>query len=238
MRLYHHLTCGAFVKRLNRFSALCDIGNTIHTVHVKNTGRLGELLIPGTKVWLEQSDNPLRKTAFDLVAVETPFGCVNIDSQAPNRIFREWAESGRWHADAAQWRSEVTRGDSRFDFAYTRNGTTGFVEVKGVTLFDERRIALFPDAPTLRGVKHLQGLIRAREEGCEAGVCFILQAEDVRGFAPNDVRHPAFGEALRAAHSAGVDIRALRCRVTPEGSTALGEVPVMLSSPGFRKNQQ
>ena len=228
MKLYHRLTEAAFVKRLHRFAADVMLDGQMHTVHVKNTGRLGELLVPGAKVWLEESDNPARKTRYDLVCVENRGYTVNIDSQAPNRIFREFAEKGGWLPQAADLKGEVTRGDSRFDFAFTHEGVPGFVEVKGVTLFDDEGCAFFPDAPTERGVKHLHGLIRARQEGCLSGVCFILQRDGVTGFRPHDERHPAFGQTLREAARAGVMIRAVGCHVTPEGCTACYEVPVIL----------
>lgn len=229
MKLYQHLTKASFQRRLNRFSAEVLLNGQIKTVHVKNTGRLGELLLPEAAVWLEAADNPERKTQFDLVAVEHRGYTVNIDSQAPNRIFREWAEQGRWAEDAIEWKREVTFGDSRFDFRYTREGHPGFVEVKGVTLFDEAGMAYFPDAPTERGVKHLRGLIQARLNGCEAGVCFILQRDDVIGLRPNDVTHSAFGDALREAHACGVRVCALACHTVADACTAIREVPVDLS---------
>ncbi len=228
MKLYHRLTEAVFGKRLHRFAADVALGGQMHTVHVKNTGRLGELLLPGARVWLEASDNPARKTRYDLVCVENRGYVVNIDSQAPNRIFREFAEAGGWLPEIAKLRSEVTRGDSRFDFAYTHHAIPGFVEVKGVTLFDDEGCAFFPDAPTERGVKHLHGLIQARQEGCESGVCFILQRDGVTGFRPHDLRHPAFGQALREAAAAGVVIRAVGCHVTPDSCGACYEVPVIL----------
>ena len=228
MTLYHRLTEGLFLRRLNRFIAEVSLDGVTHTVHVKNTGRLGELLLPGARVWLEASDNPARKTRYDLVCVWNRGYPVNIDSQAPNPIFREWAERGLWADGLAHLRGEVFRGDSRFDFAYTRNGLPGYVEVKGVTLFDDDGVAFFPDAPTDRGVKHLRGLIDAKRNGCEAGVCFILQRDGVTGMKPNDRTHPAFGQALREAAAAGVMIRALGCRVTPGSCTAAYEVPVIL----------
>lgn len=228
MKLYHRLNEAVFIKRLHRFAADVELQGEVHTVHVKNTGRLGELFLPGAKVWLEESDNPARKTRYDLVCVENRGYVVNIDSQAPNRIFREYAEKGLWLPDMTNLRGEVTRGDSRFDFAFLLGNVPGFTEVKGVTLFDDEGCAYFPDAPTERGVKHLQGLIRAREEGCQAGVCFILQRDGVTSFRPHDRRHPAFGLALRQAADAGVIIRAVGCHVTPEECTACCEVPVLL----------
>lgn len=228
MKLYHHLTEALFLRRLNRFVAEVSLEGRTHKVHVKNTGRLSELLLPGAKIWLEESDQPDRKTRYDLVCVENRGFIVNIDSQAPNPVFREWAEQGQWAQDMSALRSEVFCGDSRFDFAYTRHGRPGYIEVKGVTLFDDRGIASFPDAPTERGVKHLRGLIAAHEAGCEAGVCFILQRDGVAGLTPNDRTHPAFGQALREAAASGVTVRALGCHVIPEGLRVTCEVPVIL----------
>ena len=228
MRLYTRLQEGRFVRRMNRFIALAERSGETLTVHVKNTGRLGELLLPGARVWLEETDNPARKTRFDLVCVENRGYAVNIDSQATNPVFREWAEKGRWAGGLSDLRGEVFYRDSRFDFSYAQHGTRGYVEVKGVTLFDEEGMAYFPDAPTERGVKHLRGLIEARREGCSAGVCFILQRDGAVGLKPNDRTHPAFGQALREAAEAGVVIRALGCHVTPEGCEAVREVPVIL----------
>lgn len=228
MKLYHRLSEARFVARLNRFVAEVSLDGRTHRVHVKNTGRLQELLLPGAKVWLEESDNPERKTRYDLVCVENRGYIVNIDSQAPNPVFREWAERGRWAKGMTDLKGEIFRGDSRFDFAYMRNGSPGYIEVKGVTLFDDDGVASFPDAPTERGVKHLRGLIAAKQAGCEAGVCFILQRDGATGLRPNDLTHPAFGDALREAASAGVTVRALGCLVTPEGFSASYEVPVIL----------
>ncbi len=228
MRLYHDLTQCRFLCRVNRFIARCDVDGAETVVHVKNTGRLGELLLPGATCWLEKSGNPARKTAFDLVAVENRGYVVNIDSQAPNRIAREWLEDGGWGEGLGEWRSEFTHGDSRFDLSYMHGDVRGLVEVKGVTLFDDAGMAFFPDAPTDRGVKHVMGLIRAAQSGMEAGLCFVLQREDVVGLRPNDATHPAFGDALRLAREAGVRIEAAVCRVTPESATITHTVPVFL----------
>lgn len=228
MILYHNLTRCRFLYRVNRFIAHCEVEGTDVPVHVKNTGRLQELLIPGASVWLERSGNPARKTAYDLVAVENRGYVVNIDSQAPNHIVREWIEGGGWGEGVTAIRSEVTRGDSRFDLAYKRHGVPGLIEVKGVTLFDDQGTAFFPDAPTERGVKHLRSLIEAARAGMETGVCFVLQRENVLQLKPNDATHPAFGQALREAAAAGVRIVAAVCRVTPESVTITHPVPVVL----------
>jgi len=228
MILYHHLTRCRFLYRVNRFIAKCEVDGAEIAVHVKNTGRLGELLLPGADCYLERSGNPLRKTAYDLVAVENRGYVVNIDSQAPNHIAREWIEAGGWGDGLSGLRSEVTLGDSRYDLGYSRNDTPGLIEVKGVTLFDKNGMAFFPDAPTERGVKHLRGLITARRAGSETGVCFVLQRDDVIGLQPNDATHPAFGQALREAHAAGVRIVAAVCHVEPDQATITHTVPVIL----------
>lgn len=228
MILYRHLTRCSFLYRVNRFIAHCSLEGQEITVHVKNTGRLRELLVPGAAVWLERSGNPARKTAWDLVAVEKDGYVINIDSQAANVIAREWVENGGWGDGVTDVRSEVTRGDSRFDLAFSQNGTPVLLEVKGVTLFDDAGTAYFPDAPTERGIKHLRGLAAAAQTGTKAGVCFVLQRDDVLRLKPNDLTHPAFGDALREAAAAGVRILACVCHVTPESVTITHTVPVEL----------
>lgn len=227
MILYHNLTRCSFLYRVNRFIAHCLVDGRDIPVHVKNTGRLAELLTPGAAVWLERSGNPARKTAYDLVAVENRGYIVNIDSQAPNAIAREWILSGGWGDDVTELRREVTHGDSRFDLAFLQNGIPTLLEVKGVTLFDDAGVAFFPDAPTERGVKHLRGLISAARSGMNAGLCFVLQREDVVALRPNDLTHPAFGDALRDAIAAGVRVQACVCRVTPGSAVITHTVPVM-----------
>ncbi len=231
MKLYHDLTQCSFLCRVNRFIAKCLINGTETTVHVKNTGRLRELLLPGTTCWLEKSANPNRKTKYDLVAVEKDGRIINIDSQAPNLIVREWVEQGGW-GHVTDIRNEFTYGDSRFDLAYLRDGTRGlglgFIEVKGVTLFDADGLACFPDAPTSRGAKHLHGLIQASKAGMETGVCFVIMREDAVGLIPNDRTDPNFSAALREAASVGVRIVGACCRVTVDSATIVRTVPVRL----------
>ncbi len=230
MRLYHDLTQCRFLCRVNRFIAKCAVDGQEETVHVKNTGRLRELLLPGAVCWLEKSGNPARKTRYDLVAVEKDGRTVNIDSQAPNAIAREWVEGGGWDPGITAVRSEVRQGDSRFDLAYCR-GTEqicGLIEVKGVTLFDGAGMACFPDAPTSRGAKHLRGLTEAARAGMEAGVLFVIMREDAIGLLPNDRTDPAFSGALREAAKAGVRITGAACRVTPEEVRIVRTVPVYL----------
>ena len=228
MKLYHDLTQCSFLCRVNRFIAKCLVDGEETVVHVKNTGRLRELLIPGAACWLEKSGNPARKTAYDLVAVEKNGRIVNIDSQAPNLIAREWVENGGWTEGLADIRSEYVHGDSRYDLTYVKGQKRGLIEVKGVTLFDEEGMACFPDAPTSRGAKHLRGLISATREGMECGVCFVIMREDATGLIPNDRTDPAFSAALREAAAAGVRIEAAVCRVTADAVSIVGTVPVIL----------
>lgn len=233
MRLYRQPRPAIFLARPNRFIALCDVEGETVLCHVKNTGRCRELLIPGARVWLEASDSAARKTAFDLVAVENRGYLVNMDSQAPNKIFGEWLASGGCLAGVEAMRAEQTYRDSRFDFAYTRSTPEGlrqgFAEVKGVTLFDDGGMAYFPDAPTERGVRHVRELADACRAGYEAMLCFILQRTEAVALAPNDATHPAFGQALRDAAAAGVMLRAAVCHVTPDSCAVSHEVPVILN---------
>ena len=225
---YQHVKEGRFLSRPNRFVARVLLDGAEEVVHVKNTGRCRELLLPGARVYLALGDNPQRKTRYDLIAVEKGPLLVNMDSQATNRVFGEWAGAGHFRAGLTLLRPETVWGNSRFDFYWEdASGCRGFVEVKGVTL-EEKGHARFPDAPTLRGVKHLEELARCRAEGCEAAVCFVLQMGGMKDFAPNDVTHPAFGDALRRAAAGGVNVLAMECAVTPDSLTITRPVPVRL----------
>lgn len=227
MKLYHDLTQCSFLYRVNRFIAKCSLEGVEITVHVKNTGRLRELLVPGARCWLEKSGNPARKTAYDLVAVEKDGRIVNIDSQAPNLIAREWVQSGGW-GEVSAVQSEYTHGDSRFDLTCLHGETRVLIEVKGVTLFDTDGTAIFPDAPTSRGAKHLHGLIQAKQSGMEAGIIFVIMKEDAAALIPNDLTDPAFSAALREAAASGVRLTAVCCRVTADGAEVVRTVPVRL----------
>ena len=224
---YSGVRRGVFVDRPNRFIAHAELDGQRVVCHVKNTGRCRELLTPGAVIYLQESDNPNRKTRYDLIAVEKGGLLINMDAQAPNRVFGEWARAGRFIPGLTLLRPETTFGGSRFDFYWEAPGRRGFVEVKGVTL-EEDGVVRFPDAPTLRGVKHLEELVRARRAGYEAAVCFVIQMEDVIRFQPNDRTHPAFGQALRAAAAAGVEVLALDCRVAPDRLELNRPVPVEL----------
>lgn len=230
---YENMTEGVFISRPNRFIAKVLVDGQEETVHVKNTGRCKELLVPGCRVYLERSANLARKTAYDLVTVEKaaygaqPARLINMDSQAPNRLFEEWARAGHFLPDLTLLRPETKWGNSRFDFYWEQGERRGFVEVKGCTLERDGR-TYFPDAPTERGVKHLEELTAARAEGYETAVCFVIQMSEVRSFSPNDETHPAFGEALRRAAASGVAVLAYECAVSVGEVRMTKEVPIIL----------
>ena len=224
---YANIRSARFLSRPNRFIAKVDIDGREETVHVKNTGRCRELLVPGRRVWLEEGANPDRKTKYDLVAVDKDGLPVNMDAQAPNRVFAEWAQAGHFVPGLTLLRPETVRGKSRFDFYWEADDRRGFVEVKGCTL-EENGFCRFPDAPTERGVKHLNELTACMADGYEAAICFVIQMEGMKQFSPNDDTHPAFGDALRAAHAAGVRVLALGCHVEPDRLEITHTVPVVL----------
>lgn len=224
---YGKILPARFLSRPNRFVARVEAEGEELVCHVKNTGRCRELLVPGATVWLEESANLSRKTKFDLIAVEKGERLINMDAQAPNKVFGEWAAAGGFREGLTLLRPETTYRSSRFDFYWESSKSRGFVEVKGVTL-EEDGVVRFPDAPTLRGVKHLDELVKAHEAGYEAAVCFVIQMENVDWFAPNDITHPEFGQALRRAAQAGVEILAMDCAVTPQSLTIGKPVPIRL----------
>ena len=224
---YRNIKAGRFLDRPNRFIAHVEVDGTVETVHVKNTGRCRELLIPGVTVYLERGTNPLRKTAWDLVAVEKGERLINMDSQAPNKVFAEWALEGGFLPGVTSLWPEYLYGDSRLDFALQTEKGLHLVEVKGVTLESEGAV-YFPDAPTERGVKHLRELQKAAEAGIDATVVFVVQMEQVTHMSPNDVTHPEFGQALREAKAAGVGVKAYCCKVEWDGLRIDREIPVVL----------
>ena len=221
---YSNIVSGSFVSRPNRFIAKVNIDGTEHTVHVKNTGRCKELLVPGCTVFLEKSDNPNRKTIYDLVAVVKGHRIINMDSQAPNNVFARWVKD---KCPDAVVKREKTYKDSRFDCYIETDKDKIFVEVKGVTL-EEDNCVRFPDAPTERGIKHIKGLVDAVQNGYRAAVFFVIQMEGVLSFSPNYDTQPRFCQALKEAQSAGVQILAYSCKVTADSLEIDKPVPVIL----------
>ena len=211
---YENMVRGRFIKRPNRFIAHIEIDGKEEICHVKNTGRCRELLIPGATVWCQKFDNPSRKTKFDLICVKKGDLLINMDSQAPNIAAKEWLQAGGL-GDIQELKSEFTHGDSRFDFSFLKDGKRCFLEVKGVTL-EHDGVCAFPDAPTERGVKHLQSLTQAVQDGFGAYVLFVIQMADMKYLHPNDATDPAFGAALRRAADNGVTILAMDCAVTED----------------------
>ena len=225
---YQNIRRGVFLDRPNRFVAHVEIGGLRETVHVKNTGRCRELLIPGREVILSHSDSPSRKTAYDLIAVEKPgLGLVNIDSQAPNHVMKEWLLG----LDFDLIRPEFSYGSSRIDFYMERRGRRYLTEVKGCTL-EIGGVGYFPDAPTERGLKHLHELARAQQEGFLASVAFVIPMGGVTKVLPNMETHPAFGIALSEAEAAGVQVLYLPCRVEEDRLEIDGPMAEQLN-PGF-----
>lgn len=223
---YKTMVPGIFLARPNRFIAHVEIDGRREVCHVKNTGRCKELLPLGAKVWCEVSDNPARKTKYDLITVQKGSRLINMDSQAPNAAAREWLMAGGLGA-VDDLRPETVHGESRFDFSFTLDGRQCFLEVKGVTLENDG-VCAFPDAPTQRGVKHLRGLAKAAGEGFGAYVLFVIQMEGVKYLHPNDATDPAFGAALREAAAAGVHVIAMDCAVSPDTMALRQPVPVLL----------
>lgn len=224
--IYHNITPGTFLSRPNRFIAHVEIDGQTEIVHVKNTGRCRELLPVGAAVWCQRSDNPNRKTKYDLITVRKGQRLINMDSQAPNIAAKEWLLSGGL-GNISVLKAETRHGDSRFDFSFTKDGKTCFLEVKGVTL-ETDGICAFPDAPTERGAKHLRGLQSCIEEGHGAYVLFVIQMSDVNHLHPNDATDPGFGKALREAAAAGVQVMAVDCTVTEDTMTIGNFIPVIL----------
>ncbi|SDH69930.1 sugar fermentation stimulation protein A [Pseudobutyrivibrio sp. 49] len=212
MMKYSNIVKAKFISRPNRFIAQVDLEGKEITVHVKNTGRCKELLLPGRTVYLEKASNPDRKTPYDLVAVDTPIGIINIDSQAPNAVVKEWLLK----QDYTVVQPEYKYGDSRIDFYMEKGEEKYLLEVKGCTLIKDG-IGYFPDAPTERGVKHLRELAKAIDKGFKAMVAFVIQVEEVTEVRPNIDTHPEFAVALQEAKEAGVEVLCLPCNVWEDG---------------------
>ena len=223
---YKNMVPGIFQDRPNRFIAHVEIDGQLEVVHVKNTGRCRELLPVGAEVWCEVSDNPNRKTKFDLVTVRKGHRLINMDSQAPNKAAGEWLLAGGL-GEIQNLKAETFHEDSRFDFSFEKDGRKCFLEVKGVTLENDG-ICAFPDAPTERGAKHLKGLCKLAQDGYGAYVLFVIQMADVKYLHPNDVTDQNFGAALREAAANGVRVLAVDCHVTEDTMEIRNPVPVRL----------
>ncbi len=222
---YSHIKKGIFRSRPNRFIAYVEVEGALMVCHVKNTGRCRELLVDGATVYLEESGNPQRKTKYDLIAVQKGALLINMDSQSPNQAAREFFPS--LFPNLTLLKPETAFGNSRFDFYIETSEKRWFWEVKGVTL-EENGVARFPDAPTLRGVKHLKELGLCRKEGYGAGILFVVQMKGVSRFEPNRETHPEFADALKAAQEEGVTILVRDCLVTPGSMTVDAPVPFSL----------
>ena len=224
---YTHVNPAMFFSRPNRFIAHARLGDDMITCHVKNTGRCKELLTPGATVYVQRADGPLRKTQYDLIAVRKGSRLINMDSQAPNRVFYEHLLSGQYLEGITSIKPEAKFGGSRFDFYIEAGERRIFIEVKGVTL-EQDGVVQFPDAPTERGVRHLRELTQCVAAGYEAHVVFVIQMSDVLYFTPNDATHAAFGAALREAAAAGVRVAAFDCVAEPGSLVIGGGIPIKL----------
>ena len=226
---YTNVMDGKFIARPNRFIAHVEIAGREEIVHVKNTGRCKELLLPGATVYVQHFPEGKRKTKYDLIAVEKQNLLINMDSQAPNKVVQEWLMEQEPFGKITYLKPECKHGDSRFDFYLETAERKMFIEVKGVTL-EEKGVVMFPDAPTERGVKHVQELCHClEEEGYGAAIIFVVQMSGMRYFTPNRRTHAAFAEALERAEACGVKLLALTCAVTPDSLVINGEIPIHLA---------
>ena len=225
---YDNMTPGIFLRRPNRFIAHVVLDGTEQVCHVKNTGRCRELLPAGASVWCRHSDDPKRKTAWDLITVQKGRRLINMDSQAPNRAAMDYVQAGGLGFVPTLVKPEQVWGNSRFDLYVEDDlGRPGYVEVKGVTL-EREDVAYFPDAPTERGVKHLRELAAAAKQGLRAWLLFVVQMEGILRVEPNRDTDPEFALALAEARAAGVQLRAVGCRITPDTMECAEEIPVIV----------
>ncbi len=224
---YNKIEEAVFINRSNRFVANIVVDGKAELCHVKNTGRCKELLIPGTTVFVEVHSDPKRKTRYSLIAVKKAERLINMDSQAPNKVVKEWLQTKEPFGKLSFLKAESTFGNSRLDFYIETQERKIFMEVKGVTL-EENGVVCFPDAPTERGVKHIMELIEAKKKGYEAYLMFVIQMRNVRYLIPNDVTQQEFGEALRRARREGVRLLAYDCLVEPDGLWIGSEVEIRL----------
>jgi len=229
---YKNIIKGKFLERPNRFIAYCKINNNIEKVHVKNTGKCKELLIPNTIVYLEESDNPNRKTKYSLISVQKGNRLINMDSQVPNKVVYEGLVNRKiilpgLNEEILYIKPEKTYENSRFDIYLETKSKKAFIEVKGVTL-EENNVVLFPDAKTERGVKHINELIKASKDGYLSYIVFVVQMSNIKYFTPNDKMHKELGDALRNAKANGVNILSYDCNVTRDTIEIKDEVEVIL----------
>jgi len=224
---YKNIHKGIFINRPNRFMAEVEINNKTELCHVKNTGRCKELLIPGATVYANYVDNPKRSTKYDLVTVQKGDTLINIDSYAPNIAFGEYLRQGKFIEDVTKVKAEAKYGSSRFDFYVETELNKAFIEVKGVTL-EKRGVASFPDAPTERGIKHLNELAACIADGYDAYVVFVIQMKGIEYFTPNYEIHAAFGETLAKVANMGVKVKAFDCLVTSNEMTVDKPIEVKL----------
>ncbi|MBQ7283827.1 MAG: DNA/RNA nuclease SfsA [Oscillospiraceae bacterium] len=225
--IYNNIFSAKFLSRPNRFIANIEIDGKTEVAHVKNTGRCKELLVEGATVFVQQSDNPNRKTKYDLISVLKGDRMINMDSQIPNKVFGQWAKDSGFFGDLTLMKPEKTYGNSRFDYYLETENDKIFVEVKGVTLENDG-VVLFPDAPTERGVKHINELCQCVKDGYKAYIFFIIQMDNVKYFTPNRQTHPVFADALKTAAENGVGVYALDCKVTENSIEADKFVEVKL----------
>lgn len=227
--VYENIKKGIFLARPNRFIAHVAIDGKNEVVHVKNTGRCKELLTDRATVFCQEVHNPRRKTKFDLISVVKNDRLINMDSNAPNKVFLEYLQAGKLFQNIKLIKPECKYNNSRFDFYVETDTDKIFIEVKGVTL-EENGVVLFPDAPTLRGVKHINELIQAQREGYKACIVFVIQMDTVQYFTPNNKTHPEFGQALAEARKNGVSLLALDCSVTEHTLAIQKKVRIQLQN--------
>lgn len=227
MLKYNNVRQGKFINRPNRFIANVEIDGKKKSCHVKNTCRCKELLMPNATVFVQEAADSKRKTKYDLISVYKGNRLINIDSQAPNKVFHNWVLESNFFKDVTLIKPETKYKNSRFDYYIETAGSKNFIEVKGVTL-EENGVALFPDAPTERGVRHIYELISSLDDGYEAWIVFIIQMKGIQNFTPNVKTHKAFGTALEEARRSGVNIIALDSIVTKDSIKAGDFVKVKL----------
>lgn len=225
---YNNILKANFIDRPNRFIANIRVNGENTIAHVKNTGRCKELLLPQATIYVQHNDNSKRKTKYSLIAVEKGNLLINMDSQAPNKVVHEWLEKEQPFGTLKFLKPETVYGNSRFDFYLETNTRKMFLEVKGVTL-ENNGIVKFPDAPTQRGVKHIEELCHCLQDGYEAAIIFVVQMQGMKYFTPNRKTHSEFAEALIKAQGLGVKILAVECSVTPNSLEIVGKIPIHLN---------